>query len=158
MSHIGKFWIDISFKHPRCIKFIKKRKFTHVDADPPDGEDLYLRVHAGHEPEELLAVLVPLHRVELAAGQRVVAAEVGGPAQDQLPRHAQTLHTQWPAACKYIGWKFCCSTICAFSLQPLIFILFEILRWCALLFALDAACLPQKQTCGLIPRLNNKPK
>ena len=80
---------------------------THVHADPPDREDLYLRVHAGHEPEELLAVLVPLHRVQLAARQRVVAHQVRRAPEDQLPRHAQTLHTQRPAACNiFVNHKY----------------------------------------------------
>ena len=72
--------------------------FTHLNADAPHTEHLYLVVHAGHEPEELLAVLVPLDRVELGALEVVVTAQTGARAQDQLTRHCQPLHAQGPAA------------------------------------------------------------
>ena len=65
----------------------------------PHTEHLYLVVHAGHEPEELLAVLVPLDGVELGALQVVVTAQAGARAQDQLAGNCQTLHAQRPAAC-----------------------------------------------------------
>ena len=64
----------------------------------PHIEHLYLVVHAGHEPEELLAVLVPLDGVEPGSLQVVVTAQAGAGAQDQLTRNCRALHTQRPAA------------------------------------------------------------
>ena len=72
--------------------------FAHLHVDAPHTEHLYLVVHAGHEPEELLAVLVPLDGVELGALEVVVTAQTGARAQDQLTRHSQPLHAQGPAA------------------------------------------------------------
>ena len=61
--------------------------YTYIHIDSSHSEHLNLVVHAGHEPEELLAILVPLDAVQLAHLQVIVADQGGRLTQDQLLGH-----------------------------------------------------------------------
>ena len=62
----------------------------------PHTEHLYLVVHAGHEPEELLAVFVPFDGVQPGLLQIIMTSQAGRLTQYQLLRQSQTSHAQRP--------------------------------------------------------------
>ena len=73
--------------------------YLYSDPWPPEDGDLLVPV-GGDEPEDLVAVLVPLDGVELLVLQVVEALEHGAVALELVARNAQTDQTDAEGACK----------------------------------------------------------
>ena len=86
------------FTQSRLTPRSRPRSYVYIDS--LHWEDLHLVLHGGHEPEELLAVFVPVHGVQARLLQVKVTAQPGRLTKDQLIRHLETSHCQRPTAYK----------------------------------------------------------
>ena len=109
----------VSAKTIRSGLTLRSRRRSYVDIDSLHWEDLHLVLHGGHEPEELLAIFVPVDWVQPGLLQVKVTTQPGGLAEDQLVRHLQTSHCQRPTACNKQNKKAQTEQICLLMVRRL---------------------------------------